>query len=93
MCRKDCKVQILCVLFRLSSVYLFVVCASSEDFGLDDVMDIELDFPSLSDSQNAEASSATRSLLSEVSLIVSWHCSIFKAQTMTSIMKHNRKCG
>ncbi|XP_039976566.1 histone RNA hairpin-binding protein isoform X2 [Xiphias gladius] len=33
-----------------------------EELGLDDVMDIELDFPTLSDSQNAQASLTTHSL-------------------------------
>ncbi|XP_041800147.1 histone RNA hairpin-binding protein isoform X1 [Chelmon rostratus] len=36
-----------------------------EELGLDDVMDIELDFPTLSDSQNAPASLTTHSLLLE----------------------------
>lgn len=56
------------VSFGSCSHVLFVVCSFSEELGLDDVMDIELDFPTLSDSQNATAPLTTHSLL-EVSLI------------------------
>lgn len=48
--------------------HVFAVCPSSEELGLDDVMDIELDFPILSDSHYAPTSMHCLSL--EVSLIV-----------------------
>lgn len=50
-------------------MFVFIACVSSEELGLDDIMDIELDFPTLSDSQNASASPATCSFELEVSLI------------------------
>lgn len=46
----------------------FFLCPYSEELDLDDVMDIELDFPTLSESQNVPASQTTHSLLLEVSL-------------------------
>lgn len=46
----------------------FVLCSSSEELDLDDVMDIELDFPTLSDSQTDPGSITTRSISLEVNL-------------------------
>lgn len=63
-----------CVQFQsaVGDVHVFVLCSSSEELGLDDVMDIELDFPTLSDSQNAPAALSTHSLSLEVSLSHLW---------------------
>lgn len=47
--------------------HVCVLFPSSETLDLDDVMDIELDFPTITDSQNAQASLPTHSLSVEVS--------------------------
>lgn len=45
------------------------LCACSDELDLNDVMDIELDFPVLADSQESLAPPATHSLSPEVCLI------------------------
>uniref|UniRef100_A0A3B4X1X5 Histone RNA hairpin-binding protein-like n=1 Tax=Seriola lalandi dorsalis TaxID=1841481 RepID=A0A3B4X1X5_SERLL len=63
-----------------------------EELGLDDVMDIELDFPTLSDPQDAPASVTAHSLSLEVSLlkspqfngVVNTHLKLKKTYTHTS---------
>lgn len=42
-------------------------CPTSEELNLDDVMDIELDFPTITDSQNSQTSLPIHSLSVEVS--------------------------
>lgn len=63
---------------------MFVAPSSSDELGLDDVMDIELDFPTLSDSESAPASLTTRNHSVEVSLFILSNCSTSEAETSTN---------
>lgn len=69
----SCKtlVHILHVVSQLLAVLMYDVYISpsptSEELNLDDVMDIELDFPTITDSQNTQTSVPIHSLSVEVS--------------------------